>query len=95
MNQLINQLRNGGKRSNDEHTNIVLYDLNINLIDSIIGCKGELAGDVYKFTFNRADIIRSYGIPGGIASGFQTWAAWQGTNELAVATGEIAILRMK
>lgn len=71
----------------------VANDLNIPLLDSIIGQKGELAKGVYKYTIGRPDIqLVEHGIPVSSFMGFNTWAAWQGTPEKAAVCGDFTML---
>jgi hypothetical protein len=67
--------------------------LNIARLDSILSCKGEAAGGLYKHTISRPDVLRNYGIPLGSHVEFNTWAAWQGTDEKAVVAGDFMILQ--
>lgn len=71
----------------------VANSLNIALLDSIIGHKGELAKGVYKYTIGRPDIkLVEHGIPVSTFMGFNTWAAWQGTPEKAAVCGDFTML---
>lgn len=71
----------------------VVNTLNIALLDSITGHKGELNKGVYKYTIGRPDVsLREHGIPISTFMGFNTWAAWQGTPEKAAVAGDFTML---
>lgn len=67
--------------------------LNIGLLDSIIGQKGEMSKGVYKYTIGRPDVALSeHGIPISTFMGFNTWAAWQGSPEKAAVAGDFTMI---
>lgn len=71
----------------------VINTLNIPLLDSIIGHKGELAKGVYKYTIGRPDVqLTEHGKPVSSFMGFNTWAAWQGTPDKAAVCGDFTML---
>lgn len=71
----------------------VANTLNIALLDSVIGYKGEFSKGVYKYTIGRPDVaLREHGIPVSTFMGFNTWAAWQGTPEKAAVAGDFTML---
>lgn len=71
----------------------VVNTLNIQMLDSIIGYKGELSKGVYKYTIGRPDVLlQEHGIPVSTFMGFNTWAAWQGTPEKAAVAGDFTML---
>ena len=71
----------------------VVNQLNIALLDSIIGHKGEMTKGVYKYTIGRPDVaLKEHGIPVSSFMGFNTWAAWQGTPEKAAVAGDFTML---
>jgi len=71
----------------------VTNTLNILLLDSIIGHKGELSKGVYKYTIGRPDVkLQEHGIPVSSFMGFNTWAAWQGTRAKAAVCGDFTML---
>jgi hypothetical protein len=71
----------------------VVNTLNIALLDSIMGHKGELNKGVYKYTIGRPDVsLQEHGIPVSSFMGFNTWAAWQGTPERAAVCGDFTML---
>ena len=74
----------------------VANTINIPLLDSIIGRKGEMSKGVYKYTIGRPDVaLREHGIPVSTFMGFNTWAAWQGTPEKAAVAGDFTMLEME
>jgi hypothetical protein len=71
----------------------VINTLNIPMLDSIIGYKGEAGKGVYKYTIGRPDVmLQEHGIPVSSFMGFNTWAAWQGTPEKAAVCGDFTML---
>ncbi len=71
----------------------VMNALNITMLDSVIGYKGEMSKGVYKYTIGRPDVtLQEHGIPVSTFLGFNTWAAWQGTAERAAVAGDFAML---
>jgi hypothetical protein len=82
-----------GKDPKAEKADSVASSLNIALLDSIIGYKGESAKGVYKYTIGRPDIqLLEHGIPVSTFMGFNTWAAWQGTPERAAVAGDFTMV---
>ena len=82
-----------GQNPKDAKGDSVANTLNIALLDSIIGQRGELTKGVYKYTIGRPDIgLQEHGIPVSTFMGFNTWAAWQGTPEHAAVCGDFAML---
>lgn len=71
----------------------VVNTLDLALLDSIIGAKGEMNKGVYKYTIGRPDVaLREHGIPISTFMGFNTWAAWQGTPGKAAVAGDFTML---
>lgn len=71
----------------------VINTLNIAMLDSLIGHKGEMSKGVYKYTIGRPDVmLREHGVPISTFMGFNTWAAWQGTPEKAAVAGDFTML---
>jgi hypothetical protein len=82
-----------GKDPKSEKPDSVVNTLNIPLLDSIIGSKGEFNKGVYKYTIGRPDIqLLEHGIPVSTFMGFNTWAAWQGTPEKGAVCGDFTML---
>lgn len=62
-------------------------------LDAILGQKGELSKGVYKYIIGRPDVmLQEHGIPISSFAGFNTWAAWQGSEEKAAVAGDFAML---
>jgi hypothetical protein len=59
-------------------------------IEAILGVKGQMAAGVYKITVGRT--TNMHGQEAGKAMGVNTWAAFAGSDELAVADGDFAML---
>ena len=90
---LISKLTGGSDKSPREGKgNTVINNLNRSKLDSILGRMGEVEGDVYKYTIGRLDVFKAYGIPTSTFLEFNTWAAWQGTDEKAVVAGDFTML---
>jgi hypothetical protein len=71
----------------------VVNTLNIAMLDSLIGRKGEMNKGVYKYTIGRPDVmLKEHGITISTFMGFNTWAAWQGTPEKAAVAGDFTML---
>jgi hypothetical protein len=59
-------------------------------IEKIVGRKGEMNAGVYKITIGRA--TKMHGQPVGNTMGVNTWAAFAGSNDLAMVDGDFAML---
>ncbi|MDB5277359.1 MAG: protein of unknown function LppY and LpqO [Ferruginibacter sp.] len=71
----------------------VVNTLNIPMLDSLMGHKGERSKGVYKYTIGRPDVmLKEHGVPISTFMGFNTWAAWQGTPEKAAVAGDFTML---
>ncbi|QRQ62303.1 MULTISPECIES: DUF1259 domain-containing protein [Sphingobacterium] len=67
--------------------------IDIKRIDAILGIQGEMSSGVYKYTIGRPDApITEHGIPISTFFGYNTWIAFQGTNEKAAIAGDFAML---
>lgn len=87
----VKQVR--GKDPKEGKADSVVNSINIALLDSIIGYKGEMSKGVYKYTIGRPDVsLQEHGIPVSSFMGFNTWAAWQGTPEKAAVAGDFTML---
>lgn len=82
-----------GKDPKESAADSVQNTIDLARLDSIIGHKGEMSKGVYKYTIGRPDVIlQEHGIPVSSFMGFNTWAAWQGTNEKAAVAGDFTML---
>lgn len=59
-------------------------------IEAILGVKGQMAAGVYKITVGRT--TKMHGREAGNAMGINTWAAFAGSDEMAVADGDFVML---
>jgi hypothetical protein len=87
----VKEIRGGDPKAakGDSVTN----NLNIPMLDSIIGYKGESSKGVYKYTIGRPDVmLQEHGIPVSSFMGFNTWAAWQGSPDKAAVCGDFTML---
>jgi len=82
-----------GRDPKEATADSVVNQLNIPLLDSILGHKGEINKGVYKYTIGRPDVdLKEHDIPVSSFMGFNTWAAWQGTSEKAAVAGDFTML---
>ena len=59
----------------------------------IVGTQGEQTGAVYKITIGRDDLkLTEMGAAINARMGFNTWAAFVGTNDKAAIAGDVAML---
>jgi hypothetical protein len=88
---LFTKLKNiRAKKSDQQQLN---SNLNTTLLDSIVGHKGEYLGDLYKYSIGRPAVLKAHGILISSFLGYNTWAAWQGTNDNALVTGDFTMLK--
>jgi hypothetical protein len=59
-------------------------------IEAILGVKGQMANGVYKVTIGRTTSMHGHEV--GNAMGVNTWAAFVGSDALAVVDGDVAML---
>jgi len=68
-------------------------NLDTTKLAQIIGYQGEQNGPVYKITIGRDDVnLREMGASINARMGFNTWAAFVGTDEQAAIAGDVAML---
>ena len=87
----VTQLR--GKNPASAPADSVLNTIDIKKLDATIGYKGEMSKGVYKYTIGRPDVdLKEHGLPVTNFGGFNTWAAWQGTEDRAAVAGDFTML---
>jgi hypothetical protein len=87
----VAQLR--GKNPASATADSVVNTIDIEKLDAIIGSKGEMSKGVYKYTIGRRDVdLKEHGLPVTSFGGFNTWAAWQGTEDRAAVAGDFTML---
>jgi len=59
-------------------------------LEEILGVKGQMANGVYKVTIGRTTTMHGHEV--GNAMGVNTWAAFVGSDEMAVVDGDFAML---
>ncbi|WP_119396954.1 DUF1259 domain-containing protein [Pannonibacter phragmitetus] len=68
-------------------------------LEDIIGATGEFKNGVFKFTLGRPDVPVRCSRCGGLeidsAMGYNTWAAFQGSQERAAVCGDFAMLELE
>jgi hypothetical protein len=71
----------------------VANTIDTSAIAAILGHEGEMSRGVYKVTIGRPDVsARAHGVPLTSFTGFNTWAAFQGTPQAAAVAGDFAML---
>ena len=87
----VTQLR--GKNPSSASADSVVNTIDTKKLDGIIEYKGEMSKGVYKYTIGRPDVtLKEHGIPVTNFGGFNTWAAWQGTEDKAAVAGDFTML---
>jgi hypothetical protein len=87
----VTQLR--GKNPASAPADSVENTIDIKKLDAIIGRKGEMSKGVYKYTIGRPDVdLKEHGLAVTSFGGFNTWAAWQGTEDKAAVAGDFTML---
>ncbi len=87
----INELRHGDPAEAKGPT--VESKIDTAKIESILGQKGQMNSGVFKITIGRPDVkLVDHGMPVSSFMGFNTWAAFQGTNDKAAVAGDFAML---
>ena len=62
-------------------------------LNAILGYQGEMNKGVYKYTIGRPDVkLMEHGTRVTTFMGFNTWAAWQGSEEKAAVAGDFTML---
>jgi hypothetical protein len=62
-------------------------------LNTILGYKGEMNKGVYKYTIGRPDVkLMEHGVQVSTFMGFNTWAAWQGSEDRAAVAGDFTML---
>lgn len=87
----VKELR--GKNPASAPADSVENTIDIKKLDAIIGYKGEMSKGVYKYTIGRPDVnLKEHGLAVTNFGGFNTWAAWQGTEDKAAIAGDFTML---
>jgi Domain of Unknown Function (DUF1259) len=82
-----------GKNPSSAPADSVVNTIDIKKLDAIIGYKGEMSKGVYKYTIGRPDVdLKEHGLTVTNFGGFNTWAAWQGTEGRAAVAGDFTML---
>jgi hypothetical protein len=82
-----------GKNPASEPADSVENTIDTKKLDGILGYKGEMSKGVYKYTIGRPDVaLKEHGLPVSSFGGFNTWAAWQGTEDKAAVAGDFTML---
>jgi hypothetical protein len=70
----------------------VPFSIDINKLNGIVGSTGELSKGVYKYTIGRPDVpLKEHGAPISSFLGFNTWAAFQGSEDHAAVAGDFTM----
>ncbi len=87
----VTELR--GKNPSSAQADSVENTIDTKKLDVIIGYKGEMSKGVYKYTIGRPDVnLKEHGLPVTSFGGFNTWEAWQGTEDKAAVAGDFTML---
>lgn len=87
----VSELRHGNPAEGKSET--VENRIDTAKIESILGSKGEITDGVFKVTIGRSDVhLTDQGMPVSSFMGFNTWAAFQGTEDKAAVAGDFAML---
>lgn len=87
----INELRHGNPAEGKGQSVESKFDTA--KIESILGQKGQMNSGVFKVTIGRPDVkLIDHGMPVTSFMGFNTWAAFQGTEDKAAVAGDFAML---
>jgi hypothetical protein len=79
--------------SGKRFSRIVGGTINTAALDALIGHPGLFMGSVYKYTIGRDDIkLKEMGAVINARMGFNTWAAFLGSDTAAVIAGDVAML---
>ncbi len=87
----VKEIRGGDPANGNKDA--VQNALNTATLEQILGSKGEMARGVYKQTIGRPDVsLKDHNSRVSTFLGFNTWAAWQGTDAKAAVCGDFAML---
>jgi hypothetical protein len=82
-----------GKNPASAPADSVENTIDLKKLNAIIGRKGEMSKGVYKYTIGRPDVdLKEHSMPVTSFGGFNTWAAWQGTDDKAAVAGDFTML---
>lgn len=89
----VNSLRGGDPVNGTASAEAVGNTIDTKNLDAIMGYKGEMSKGIYKYTIGRPDVkLTEHGVPVSTFLGFNTWAAWQGTDDKAAVAGDFTML---
>lgn len=89
----IKEVRGGDPSKGTASNEAVQNSLDTKRLDNILGNKAEMNKGVYKYTIGRPDVdLRDHGVKVTTFTGFNTWAAFQGTSEKAAVAGDFTML---
>lgn len=87
----IKELRHGNPAA--AANALVENTINIKQVESTLGHKGEMNSGVFKVIIDRPDVsLTDQGMKVTSFMGFNTWAAFQGTDDKAAVAGDFAML---
>jgi hypothetical protein len=89
----VKEVRGGDPAKGTASSEAVTNTIDTKRLDEILGNKGEMSKGVYKYTIGRPDVkLVEHGAPVSTFLGFNTWAAFQGTNDKAAVAGDFTML---
>lgn len=88
----ISEVRGGDPSKGKASIEAVSNTIDLAKLDLTLGYKGEMSKGVYKYTIGRPDVqLREHGIPITTFMGFNTWAAFQGSDDHAAVCGDFTM----
>jgi hypothetical protein len=89
----VKEVRGGDPAKGTASSEAVANTIDTKKLDEILGNKAEMSKGVYKYTIGRPDVkLVEHGAPVSTFLGFNTWAAFQGTNDKAAVAGDFTML---
>lgn len=89
----VKESRGGDPSKGSASSGDVPNSLDTRKLDEIIGGKAEMSKGVYKYTIGRPDVkLTEHNVPVSTFLGFNTWAAFQGSNDKAAVAGDFTML---
>jgi hypothetical protein len=89
----VKELRGGDPSKGTASNEAVANTIDTKKLDEILGYQGEISKGVYKYTIGRPDVkLIEHGVTISTFFGFNTWAAFQGTQDRAAVAGDFTML---
>ena len=89
----VKEVRGGDPSKGTASSEPVTNTLDTKKLDEILGYKAEMSKGVYKYTIGRPDVkLKEHETTVSTFLGFNTWAAFQGTQDHAAVAGDFTML---